>query len=624
VREYIHEVAGQPVSIRVAERAEDLDLFRDFVRRNLRGLAFDTESTGLQMYSADFRLRLVQFGTPTEAWVLPVEYGGKFVDDARRTLLGAERLVAHNGGFDLQVVDHHLGVPMEKLWPKLLDTRIPAHLRDPRGREEGGTGHGLEALTAAYIDPAVAEEVKGSMARLAKEYKTTKSLIWSKVDIDNPTYNLYAGMDTILAARLSKVLLPRVPARSRDLVPFEHKVAQICSYMERTGFLLDEEYTRRLSRKFRDDEERYTQAALLLGCENVNSTEQVADVLQSRGVKLAGRTPTGRRQVDKKVLADLVKSGDEFAIAVTEAKKARKWRTTWVDTFLANMDKDGRCHASINSLRARTARMSITGIPAQTLPSSDWMIRRCFVADPGHVIASVDYQAQELRVLAALSGDQTMIGAFLEGADLHLMTARAAFGDHITKEHKERKYAKVVNFGRVYGGGAKTVAEQTGIDLETAKRVVDGFDKAYPGVKRLSAQLQEQARRDGFIMTPSGRRLPVDRDRAYAALNYLVQSTSRDVTCRGLVRLHRAGFTPYLRLPIHDEVVASLPRERAEWGANRIGELMSERMGPLEISTDAAVPGKHWGAEYLRGPDGKPDQELLAKADEEIKAAGLW
>jgi DNA polymerase-1 len=624
VREFRHAVAGEQVSIRVADNDDDLPLFRDFVRRNLRGLAFDTESTGLNMYAPDFRVRLAQFGTPTESWVIPVEKGGQFIQDVRLTLLGAEKLVAHNGGFDLQIVDQHLGVPMEKLWPKMLDTRIPAHLVDPRGQEEGGIGHGLEALTAHYIDPAVALEVKGSMTRLAKEFKTTKNKIWSVVDLDNPTYNLYAGMDTILAARLAGILMPRIPPLSRDLVPFEHEVAEICSYMERTGFLLDAEYTRRLSAKFREDEERYTEVARKLGCENVNSTQQVADVLESRGVKLTGRTPTGKRQVDKKVLVDLVKAGDEFAIAVTEAKKARKWRTTWVDTFLDNLDKNGRCHASINSLRARTARMSITGIPAQTLPSSDWMIRRCFVADPGHVIASVDYAAQELRVLAALSGDKTMINAFLEGADLHLLTARAAFGEHITKDHKERKYAKVVNFGRVYGGGAKTVAEQTGIDLETAKRVVDGFDAAYPGVKRLSATLQASARRDGCIVTPSGRRLPVDPERAYAALNYLVQSTSRDVTCRGLVKLHRDGFTPYLRLPIHDEVVASLPREQADWGATRIGELMSERMGPLEISTDAAVPGKHWGAEYMRTKGGKPDLELLTTADEEIKAAGLW
>lgn len=218
-------------------------------------------------------------------------------------------------------------------------------------------------------------------------------------------------------------------------------------------------------------------------------------------------------------------------------------------------------------------------------------------------MGSIDYQAQELRVLAALSGDATMIQAFKDGADLHLLTARAAFGEHIQKDDKERKYAKVVNFGRVYGGGAKTVAAQTGISMEKAKQVVDGFDKAYPGVARFSKQLQQQAMRQGYIVTPSGRRLPVDEDRAYAALNYMVQSTSRDVTCRGLVKLHRAGFTPYLRLPIHDEVVASLPAEKAEWGAEQIAKHMAMQMGPVWIGTDPEVGGRSWGSLYMKEED---------------------
>src|SRR5690606_31313091 len=368
------------------------------------------------MYSPSFKTRLVQFGTPTEAYVIPVEHGGRFVEDTRRALLGVQRLVFQNGVFDLQVFDRHLDVRMEKLWPKVLDTKILAHLVDPRGREEGGFGHGLEDLTRHYIDPEVAENVKGLMTKLAKDHKTTKNRIWKIIDLDHPEYNLYAGMDTILAARLSKKLFPLVPSSARPLIRFEHEVAEICAYMERTGFLLDVEYTEGLSKKLREEEEYWTQVAKDLGVENVNSTEQVADGLEAMGVRITGRTPSGKRQVDKKLLEKLVKEENQLAKAVVEAKKARKWRTTWVDSFLANRDENDRCHANIQSLRARTARMSITGIPAQTLPSGDWMIRRCFLADEGHVMGSIDYQAQELRVLAALSGDATMIQAFKDGA----------------------------------------------------------------------------------------------------------------------------------------------------------------------------------------------------------------
>lgn len=242
--------------------------------------------------------------------------------------------------------------------------------------------------------------------------------------------------------------------------------------------------------------------------------------------------------------------------------------------------------------------MSISGIPAQTLPSGDWLIRRCFIADEGQVLASVDYQAQELRVLAALSKDRTMIQAFANNEDLHLMTARAAFGPHIQKDDKERKWAKTVNFGRVYGGGARTVAEQTGLDLRTAQTVVSGFDRAYPGVQALSKRMAKEAEANGYITTKVGRRLPVDPSRGYSALNYLIQSTSRDVTGAALIRLHDNGFTPYLRLPIHDEILASLPEAKARWGAQRIAELMAMDMGPVHIGTDAEVGGRSWGSLY--------------------------
>ncbi|QXN73883.1 DNA polymerase I [Mycobacterium phage Eaglepride] len=601
--EHRHEVDGDEVVIRVVDEESDLDGFMDFIRAHQGFLGLDSETTGLDIYNDGFRCRLVQFGTPSEAWVVPVERGGPYVAAVKKALEMVRGFVLHNASFDLQVFDKTLGVPMEDMWPKVTDTRILAHLVDPRGKDEGGVGHSLEEMTRHYIDADVAANVKTLMTDLAKANGTTKANVWKKVPFEDPHYQLYSGMDPILAARLLRKLVPLVPVRDA-VIRSEHKIAEICSYMERTGFLLDVEYTEKLSDQLKFEESRWSEVALNYGCENVNSTEQVADTLQELGVKITGRTPSGKRQVNDALLSKLVEQGNEFAQAVIEAKKAGKWRKTWVDTFLKTRDGQDRCHASINPLRARTARMSITGIPAQTLPSGDHTIRRCFVAEEGHRIASVDYQAQELRVLAALSKDKTMIEAFLNDADLHLMTARAAWPDReIDKDSPERKYAKVVNFGRVYGGGAKTVAEQTGLDLKAAKQVVDGFDKAYPEVQKLSLRLQREAVRNGYITTPfidglGGRRLPVDEQRAYSALNYLIQSSSRDVTARALIRLHENGFTPYLRLPIHDEILASVPETHAEWGAKRIGELMAEQMGPVLIGTDPEVGGRSWGSLY--------------------------
>lgn len=617
MRDYKHRVQGSEVVIHRVETEDDLEKFQDFVRANLHALACDSETTGLFMYAPGFRTRLVQFGTPTEAYVIPVEKGGAFWHAARHALKVVEKLVFHNAGFDLQVFDREFGLKLEDMWPKTLDTQIQAKLIDPRASEKGGIGSKLEEVISHYIDNTMADEVKGLMRELAKEYKTTKAKVFEAVDLDDPRYNLYAGMDVITAARLSKIQARLIPTKSKPLLAFEHKVAEVCSYMERQGFLLDVEYAEKLSARLLEEEQAWKETAETLGVDNINSVAQVADALKSLGVRLTERTASGAYKVDKNVLDNLIETSEgkaqKLAKAVKEGKKAGKWRSTWVDTFLSTRDEYDRCHANINPMQARTGRMSITGIPAQTLPSGDWMIRRCFVAEPGFVVGSVDYQAQELRVLAALSGDKTMIEAFRNNEDLHLLTAQAAFGDHIMKGDPERKYAKVVNFGRVYGGGAKVVAAQTGIDLETAKRVVDGFDKAYPGVGRYSKRLQQAAQAEGCVWTPSGRRLPVDPSRAYSALNYMVQSTSRDVTCRGMLKLHEAGFTPYLRLPIHDEIVAVLPEAKSEWGAFRIGELMSETMGPVHIGTDPEVYGRSWGHGYMTD-EIKAEQDLLMAA----------
>ena len=384
-------------------------------------------------------------------------------------------------------------------------------------------------------------------------------------------------------------LLPDV---SLGLVPYEHKISEICSYIDRRGFLLDVDYSQELSDRWQSDKEVWEAIAFTeYGVESVNSADDVAEALEEMGVGGIKRSDkTGLRLVDKELLGRLIEEGNPLADLVSEAKKLGKWDKTWVKKFLDSRDSNGRCHTFINPLQARTSRMSITGIPAQTLPAGDWLVRRCFVAEPGHVIASVDYQTQELRVLAALSGDRTMIKAFEENLDLHQITADAS--------QVSRKIGKMANFLTVYGGGPKTLAEQASIDIPTAKRVLAGFARTYPGVAAYGKRMATEATKNGYIITPQGRRLPVDSSRAYSALNYMIQSSSRDVTCRALIRLHEAGFTPYLRLPVHDEIVASLPSEKAQWGAREIGRLMAEDMGPVLIGTDPEVGKRSWGSLY--------------------------
>lgn len=586
--EITHAVAGVDRKIYVVEDYGEVTEFLAWVG-NQEVVAVDTETTGLDIFSDDYRVRLVQFGTSHEAWVIPVELGEEYEAVVRQALSDLPRLVFQNASFDILSLKAALEIDVD--WDKIRDTKILAHLVDPRQPAEGGPGLSLSDLTRHYIDPEVADEVKDSIKHLAAETGTTKGEVFKTVYLWNPLYLLYAGMDVILTSLLFEKLVPLVPVKSRPLIDIEHKIARICSRMEQTGFLLDVEYANEFSKELEALQTEYEAKAAELGVENVNSTDQVAAALIERGVKITDRTPTGKYKVDKKLLERLVAEGDELALAVSEAKKAKKWRATWVQKFLDNRDSQDRCHASIHPLQARTARMSITGIPAQTLPSGDWKVRRCFIADPGESLVAVDYQAQELRVLAALSGDENMIEAFRTGADLHQMTADASGVD--------RSVGKTVNFAYVYGSGPKNIAETCGISVEKAKEVIKGFETTYPAVKRLSLKLQDEARIKGYIVTPSGRRIPVDKDRPYAALNYMVQSTSRDVTAAALIRLDAAGFGDALRLPIHDEVLASVPTEHAEELAKEIAQIMTAPLGRVLIDTDWEVAGKSWGAAYM-------------------------
>lgn len=592
--EIIQPVADTDRTIYVVEDYGETTEFLAWIG-NQDVVAVDTETTGLDLFSEEFRVRLVQFGTGTEAWVIPVELGEEYAAVVRQALADLPRLVFHNATYDILALREGLSIDVD--WDKVRDTAIIAHLVDPREVKEGGPGLSLSDLTRFYIDPQVADDVKDSMKHMAQEAGTTKGEVFKTIDLWNDTYLTYAGMDVILTSLLLQVLIPKVPASSHGLIPVEHQVARICAGMEANGFLLDVEYAEKFAQELLDEEEYFEAVALVeYGTESVNATAQVAADLIESGVKLTERTASGAFKLDKTILEPLAEEGHLLAECVVNAKRAKKWRTTWVQKFLDTRDAGNRCHASIQPLRARTARMSITGIPAQTLPSGDWKVRRCFIAEPGHSIVSVDYQAQELRVLAALAGDQRMMEAFATGADLHQITADAS--------GVARSVGKTVNFAYVYGSGPKNIAETCGITVDKAREVIAGFESAYPAVKKLSEKLQREAKRKGYIVTPSGRRIPVDKDRPYAALNYLIQSTSRDITAAALIRLDAAGLTPYLRLPIHDEVLASVPTAQAqEWG-EKIAELMKTIYNGVLIDTDCEVAGKSWGAAYY---DGDPE-----------------
>ncbi|GGM78598.1 hypothetical protein GCM10012275_56550 [Longimycelium tulufanense] len=593
-----HRVAGQPVQVRVLESRDDTAEVLHFAASRER-LAIDTETTGLDIYHPDFRVRLVQLGDTDRAYVVPVERG--FGDVAEEALRLTHQAICHNATFDVLALDRAGMADYDELVPKVVDTRITAHLLDPRAQSEGGVGHGLKPLSESYVDA----EAPDTQKDLHDVFRTEGLKVdegFARIDLDHPIYLLYAGLDVILTSRLHRVLSREMTRRGFErLCSFEHEVQRLLGRLERRGFRLDVPYAQDLVGNLAEQAAEGRRIASTYGVENIGSTRQIAAALQELGAELTERTPSGAWQVDKAVLSTLEHRDDaagRLARGVMQAKRAEKWSTAYAQAMLDLRDSNDRVHAKLNGLQARTARMSVARPPLQQLPSGDWTIRRCVVADPGHIIVAADYSQVELRVLAALSGERNMTEAILRGDDLHDTTARLIWGEQFTKA--QRKIAKAGNFLTVYGGGAATLARNAGIDPSTASTFLSDFRTAYPGVKRYARSLEINALygEDRAVVTPTGRRLPLDGDRMYAALNYVIQSTARDLLAEALLRLEDTGLGDYLLLPVHDEVIAQAPTNQAEEVAHEIGKVMSTSLHGIPIDAEGEVYGPSWGHGY--------------------------
>ncbi|MFD7611009.1 DNA polymerase [Streptomyces sp. NPDC059828] len=611
---YRHTVADDVVNVHVPATLEELDAFLEWARlANERGpVALDTETSGLDVFSDGYRLRTVQFGDARDAWVIHWERGGPFRRAAVEALTKTRRFLIHNAAFDWLVLDRHAGIPLEDLAPRTRDTRVMAALVDPRQPQEGGIGSGLKPLSAYYVD-RTAPDTQGDLTAVFRGLGLTKANGFARIPLEHPTYNLYAGLDVILTARLEPLLaaeLFRLGVRER-LVEYEHEIARICAHMQRKGLILDEEFTHELDATLSEDAQKNADVAARYGVESVNSTKQIAEALAGMGESLTERTASGAVKVDKAVLlalADMdlqwkrlgVRKPNPLAEAVLRSKRAGKWRSAYAATFLETVDASGRVHPFVNSLAARTGRMSVTRPALQTLPSSDQMIRRCLLADEGHVMVSTDFQAVEMRVLAALADVRRMKEGFQSGGaefDIHMFTAQLIKGAEATD--KDRKLFKGAGFGKVYGGGIATLARQTGASEDEIKRAVTAYDRAFPEIRRASARWQREARATGMVtVSATGRRMPLDRDRAYAVVNYQCQSAARDLLGQALLNAESAGLLDVMRLPIHDEILASVPAGEAADYAREFEKAMTFDLFGVPIVATADVGGRSWGSLY--------------------------
>lgn len=608
-----HTIAGEQVTVFYPESRPDLAGFWAFLSQGDKVICVDSETTGLGIYEHGFKLRLVQFGNRNEAWVLRAD---QFADAICRALRQKRHFTLHNAPYDLQVFDRHLGVTIEELNSRCFDTRIMAHLLDPRQQHEGGTGLSLKPLSAIYVDEAAPDTQEGLTAEFRKIKNPdtgrpcTKDNGWAHIPYENDTYVLYAGLDVILGRRLFDEIAPLIRDTGlSNLSTFEHHFQGLVAIMQRKGVRIDVEYTERLKQELLDEQEHYRQVAAKYGVDNVNSTAQVAEALAAMGEELTETTPSGAVKVDKGVLlplADYDQFWDErhartpnpLARAVLHSKRAGKWAESYAQAFLDMRDDQDRLHASIGTLQARTARMSISRPPLQQLPSKDWKVRRAVVANPGHVFVSADYDQIEMRVLGALADVKGIKEAVAAGHDLHNYTARLVYGEDFTD--RQRGLMKGVGFGKVYGGGAATLSRQTGAPIDAVRDAIAEYDRVYPEIKAYARRLQSRAqfgKRE--VVTLSGRHLPLDRDRVYSATNYVVQSTARDILAQAIVDCFDAGIGHHLCLPIHDELLAEVPEGEAEEVAQLMGKVMSQDFYGVHLTAAGEITGRNWGAAYV-------------------------
>ena len=565
-------------------------------------LGLDVETSaipdaGPRFFAPGFTLRLVQLASEHEAWVLDMADPPQQQAAAAVLADPARHLVTHTS-FDVLAVWATLGIPLGQ---RVADTHLLSKLLDPDER----AGHGLKELAARHLDGGLSEAEAALHARMRElapaGHRAGNAWLrwgWDHMPADDEAYVVYAGLDAIYARRLLPVLLAACGPFAHLAVMDTWLAAQGVGITIR-GLRLDGGYARGLLADL--EAEHATAEAVItaaLGCPG--GSPKVADWLAGQcataGITGLPTTPGGRLQVTADALAALLDGhGDALPAGVREVAAARLAMSRASNLianlrgFLAAAGADGRVHPQVNTLRAKTARMSITSPALQTLKKHDGRLRRCFAADPGHVLISCDFSQVEVRVAAALADDPTLRDVILSGTDIHDATARLMYGEGFTDE--QRTIGKRATFGTIYGGGARALAGQTGVSEEVARQVIDRWRSAYPRVIAYGRKLAELPE----VITASGRRIPADPGRPYANGNYAVQSTARDLLLAAIYALVTRHGVGGLWLFVHDEIIVQAPAHEADRIRAAVEEAMTSTFRGLAIVAEAKILGPTWG-----------------------------
>ena len=614
-------VAGDfPEDVRLYDHERDEAAFAEWAV-GVKNFGVDVETTSIDrklghgtIWQPGFELRTVQVATTKSAWVFDVG------DEASRrvvsTFLSDEgRTFVSHTSFDPMAIAVHLGVDVSR---RYVDTWVLAKLVDSAEYEWTGdykpnrqrtyrrVDSGLKALAARYLKDRTLLEAEADLERWQKEHAPVHHRVgpafdewrWKNTPVDLPAFFRYAGLDALNHLRLGYCLRRRIREVGipDSLVDDERWLEAECLAVTRRGIALDVLVTSaRLSQVQSDVDELEAKLREATGVDSPRSPA-FASWLQDNGVVFGPgeRTETGRGSLNKEVLPGIVaRYRDDPMLGPVLVDKARlaglENKVSNLRQFLAMADLDGRVHPEFKTVQAVTGRMSIVRPALQTLRKGEAELRTCFMADPGKVVVSADFDQVEIRVAAALSGDEALLEVIRSGKSVHDVTARRVFGDDFTPE--QRQQSKTANFAILYGAGVPRVAKQLGISESLARQLVQAWRESYPGLVTLS----KAAATLSSVVTGSGRRIPVDPDRTYANSNYLIQSTARDLLVEALRRyLSNPAYADSLMIPIHDEIVVQVPREKANEAAAWLEEAMTFDFMGVPITAHVEVYGTHW------------------------------
>jgi DNA polymerase I len=572
--------------------------------------AFDTETTSLDYMRAE--IVGVSFAIePGSAAYVPLRHdyaGAPEQLDRERVLAALKPLledpargkIGHHLKYDAHVLANH-GIA-------LAGTRFDSMLESYVWNSVA-TRHDMDSTAARYlgIHTIKFEDVAG---------KGAKQLTFNQVPVD--TAAAYAAEDADVTLRLHRTLWPRieaVPALKSLYEDFEQPLVPVLQKMERRGVLLDSALLQAQSKEIVLKMRDLTAAAhAAAGTEfNLESPKQLQQVLYEKlQLPVLRKTPTGQPSTAEDVLDELAASY-ELPKLILEYRGMAKLKSTYTDKLPGQVDeRTGRVHTCYNQAVAATGRLSSTDPNLQNIPirtAEGRRIRQAFIAPPGHLLMAADYSQIELRIMAHLSGDEGLLRAFAEDRDVHQATAAEVFGVPLDKvSADERRSAKAINFGLIYGMSAFGLARQLGIDRGSAQRYVELYFQRYPGVKRFMDTTRAQARESGYVETVFGRRLylPDIRSRnrqlqQYAersAINAPMQGTAADIIKSAMIRVESLcsskGLEAKLIMQVHDELVL----EVATAAADEVEAMVREQMmaaGKLRVPLKVDVGrGANW------------------------------